>query len=230
MNDEQLARFRAFLAEKDYPGALEYLARLEAESPGHPVFAYHMGFVWRVAGDFDAAAKEYQRAIALDARFAPAFVGLGIARQLQGNHDEAVSVLEQAARLDPEYVSAWSSLGLTYKKMGSLGAAMAAYRRAQEVLVGAAHRHARGQSSIREAETPTGGRALLVSENHFLLIRKVLQSDVMYATVMNKIGKLYAQMGDREQARRAFLESIEFTPPGSGYRAPIDNLAELQAE
>lgn len=230
MNDEQIARFRAFLADKDYRGALEYMAHLEDVSPAHPVFAYHMGFVWRVVGDFEAAAKEYQRAIALDARFAPAFLGLGIVRQLQGRFDEAVAVLERAVALDSEYASAWNSLGLTYKRLGSFEAAMAAYRRAQQALVGAAHRDAREQGSIREAHTAAGERALVVDGTHLSLVRKALQSDVMYATVMNNIGQLFVEMGDRDQARKAFLESIEFIAPGSGYRAPIDSLARLQAE
>lgn len=63
--------------------------------------------------------------------------------------------------------------------------------------------------------------------NFIHTIADSLMWNKLYATYLNNIGVVYAEMGNNEKARTYFREAIAFTPNGTDYPNPIIGLKEL---
>ena len=73
-----------------------------------------------------AAVDDYDLAIALNPRFAPAFYNRGVAKEAGGDVAGAISDFNQAVALDPAYAAAYKKLVTTQRKQGNDAAAQAA--------------------------------------------------------------------------------------------------------
>jgi adenylate cyclase len=69
-------------------------------------------------GQYDQAASEAQRSIALDPNYAQGYEQLAFAMDYMGKPAEAVVAAEKAIRLDPLYVAYLSPLGVAYTLLG----------------------------------------------------------------------------------------------------------------
>jgi tetratricopeptide (TPR) repeat protein len=76
------------------------------------------------------AITAFQKAIALDPRFAPAHHSLSIALRTKGDRDGAVGAYHKAIALDPKNVWAHFNLGNALSAKGDLDGAIAAYQKA----------------------------------------------------------------------------------------------------
>ena len=65
----------------------------------------------QVQDQAEAALREFERAVALDASEPRYLAGLGVTLNTLGRHDEAVAALERAAALDPDYLDAHPAAG-----------------------------------------------------------------------------------------------------------------------
>jgi adenylate cyclase len=72
-----------------------------ATSPRDPVAHLARAQMLRAQGRFDAAAPEYERALALNRNWVVAIAGLGLCKFLAGAIEEAIPAQEQAIRLSP---------------------------------------------------------------------------------------------------------------------------------
>jgi hypothetical protein len=117
-------------------------SRTEAEMPREALAAYARGealFYQYDSPANDAAIASFQRAIALDSRFAAAHAFLSLAycqrsRRFGGAafwNDSGIEEAERAARLDPTLPLASSALGYAYYSKGWLRRSIAAYEHAQ---------------------------------------------------------------------------------------------------
>jgi len=71
-----------------------------------------------------------------------------------------------------------------------------------------------------------GARYLLPA--YFVAFSNALRSDILYSNIVNNIGTLFAETGETEEARKCFLEAINFTPQVMKFDNPYINLKNLK--
>jgi tetratricopeptide (TPR) repeat protein len=81
-------------------------------------------------GKFDEAISEYQKAIAINSKYAMAYNNLGVIREELGNLDEAISEYQNAITADPKYALAHNNLGLILENRNKFDDAVREYREA----------------------------------------------------------------------------------------------------
>jgi tetratricopeptide (TPR) repeat protein len=229
MMAEEFSELEALLDARDYKKALAYLTSLDQNGPKRASVQYHLGFVNRQLENFDEAVRLYEAAIRLEPTTALFFLALGIALQQQHNFEAALRAIEKAIELQPDYVNAWNSLGLTHKMAGEIHSALAAYKRAQEFVVSAAHAQLKERRSegIPTPVLESGQKGALLTADYFEELKRILRADLLYATISNNIGGCYLELGRYDEAKGAFMESIEFIPDGTSYEPPHVGLRRI---
>lgn len=111
------------------PEALQRIDALVRLAPNHAEAWNLAGVVCHVRRDFDAAARYFQRALALGAG-AGVLVNLGFALQKLGRDDEAGQAYREAARRDPALALAWQKLGGLQELQGRREEALECFRAA----------------------------------------------------------------------------------------------------
>lgn len=84
-------------------------------------------------GDFEAAAAEYERALAVDPEDVNVLLSLGACLGRLNRYAEAARYFERATELDPEDYMAWYNLGQARRRLGDLDEARSALGRAEEM-------------------------------------------------------------------------------------------------
>lgn len=84
-------------------------------------------------GRTDDARADFEAALTLLPRHAPALANLGNLALEAGNLDDAVTRYEAAIAADDQYAVAYLNLGVAYKKLGRIDDAVRALRRAQRL-------------------------------------------------------------------------------------------------
>jgi serine/threonine-protein kinase len=91
---------------------------------------FDLGNAYLLRKDVPRAIAEYEKAIAMDARYAPAHNYLGVALQARGDLPAAIAAHRKAIAVDPAYAGAYNALGIALKEQVDYPAAIAAYRQA----------------------------------------------------------------------------------------------------
>jgi len=138
-------------------------------------------------GKLEAAIKEYQEAIRLDAKLAAAHNNLGGAYFAAGRFEEALNAFGQACETDPEYGQAFFNLALTHIKLGH-------EKEANAALDGALHAY----NSSGEAHLKAG--RYKEAEEAF---QGMLQIDPNYAPAFVGLAMVYNAAGRYEDAATA---------------------------
>jgi lipoprotein NlpI len=90
----------------------------------HLALAYgNRGISWKLLGDFERAAADYEQALAIAPRFSAMHEELGALASLREDFDAAIVQLDQALRLSPRNASHYRSRGLARFNRGSFAAA-----------------------------------------------------------------------------------------------------------
>jgi len=92
-------------------------------------------------GRIDEAIDHYQRAIALQPEYAPAYNNLGAALHAKGRHDEAIATYQQALRLRPDFPLAHYNLANALNDAGRPREAVEHFRIALQTISGSADVH-----------------------------------------------------------------------------------------
>jgi len=71
-----------------------------------------------------------------------------------------------------------------------------------------------------------GARYLLPA--YFAAFSNALRLDILYSNIVNNIGTLFAETGETEEAKKCFLEAINFIPHGVRFDNPRINLENLK--
>ena len=90
-------------------------------------------------GDFVGAEQSYKRALALDARFLPARVGLADVYELQGNVEKSLTEYRRAVALDPGNPEAHAALGRVLMSYQRYPEAIRCFERGVEIAPNEAH-------------------------------------------------------------------------------------------
>jgi tetratricopeptide (TPR) repeat protein len=124
--------FDAETLEAFHRAADEYVAaeRFNADRPEHRA---NLGGFFADRGNYVAAETEYRAALALDPRFAPAWVNLADLMRLSGREADAEAVLREGLVQSPRSAAMYHSLGLSLVRQHRKAEALAALKRATEL-------------------------------------------------------------------------------------------------
>ena len=98
--------------QKNWPKVVDYLSQVLNSEPNSPDVYYHLGDAYRFMNQYSDAEAAYTKAIAVDASFAPAYLGLGrvyLARDPQDLNQAQIS-LEQSVVLNPSLYESYLEL------------------------------------------------------------------------------------------------------------------------
>jgi Flp pilus assembly protein TadD len=109
---------------------VRYLTAAVALRPNSPGVHLNLGTALWKGGQLDEAIACYQKAIALDAKYAPAHNNLGLALQRAGKVDEAIACFREALALVPTYARAHNNLGAALGRKGKVDEPIACFREA----------------------------------------------------------------------------------------------------
>ena len=111
----------ALYQTKEHRGAVEAMGRALELEPNLPVavsLRVYSGHAWRELGDAEAAERQYEAALALDARNAEALDNLAMARFRQGRYEEALVLYRTLAEVNPASAVTRSNLGAVLHNLG----------------------------------------------------------------------------------------------------------------
>ena len=94
--------------------------------------AYGLGVCQSYLQDDAAAARSFERALAIDAKAAVAWVGLGTSLTKLGRPAEAIPKLQRAIALEPGMTEAHYALGMAYRATGDQARSAEAFQKAQQ--------------------------------------------------------------------------------------------------
>ncbi len=180
---------------------------LQSEARGREI---HERFTRGVAdeqrGDWDSAATEFERIIALDPpepAGSTARYDLSLAEAMRGHDDIAIGLLEDALHRDPHFAAAASNLVALQLRRGDLGAARAAADRFVAIAPdGARARYARGLAALRAGDTTTARADF----------RFLADTNPSYAVAHYDLALIELRAGHDDVARGELERALELAP------------------
>ncbi|MFW5920380.1 MAG: tetratricopeptide repeat protein [Polyangiales bacterium] len=163
-----------------------------------------LGGVRLEAGDAEAAASAYRKAIGLSSRLVPAHLGLGRALTETGEHDEAERALEKTLQLVPNSAEATRALAHLYARTDRKEEAFAKYRHAADLAPS-------DPTSLLDAV-----RLALRLERDVLaagFLDRVLQRHRNLAAALALYGDVMAVRDRRDEAKRYYQRALEGEGP-----------------
>lgn len=118
----------SLLQSKDAPGAIPHLKKAAGQKPAEFRPAFYLAEALFANGQFREAEAAYEAALALDARSAPAELGLGRSLARDSRRADAEPHYRKAAALDPTYRDTLLDLGSQYEDHKQSAEAIAIYR------------------------------------------------------------------------------------------------------
>lgn len=100
-----------------------------ASAPDRALSHYQQGIRLLGPGDFEGAAAQFTRAIAIVPDYAEAYIERGKARQAAGQSDAALADFNQAIAINPTLELAYTSRGTLFRTRGDSGKALADFTR-----------------------------------------------------------------------------------------------------
>lgn len=112
----------------------------------------------------------------------------------------------------------------TNQKKGKFTDAMKLYDELYEQLIKEAADYARSfdRSEIDEGDAKKGMPLFFIKAEEYS------KRDNRVCTILNNVGVIFTETGDKESAIKYFKESIKFTPDGLDYQNPKIGLKELE--
>ncbi len=124
------------LRNRVYRSELALWSDTAAKSPDNPYVQVNAGVAAAGAGRRVEAIAYFERALALNPRYAEAHNNLGLALAQSGLLDKAMGRYREALRLKPDYPDAEANLGAALAQSGNLGEAAGHLRRAVQLDAG----------------------------------------------------------------------------------------------
>jgi tetratricopeptide (TPR) repeat protein len=251
--DDLVARER--LAELD----LELRDFQAAESAYRILLAHLPLRSWRTGlaesllnqGRFSEAEQSYRSALALDNRFAPAYVGLGVTRAAQNDIAAAESDFRRAIALQPRLAEAHNSLGRVLQSRNNLAEAATQYQLAIDArpglavarynLAGVLARLNNSSEAIKQLELAIATQPdfapahydlglLLAGRGQFEAAiqhyAESLRLNPRNADALNNWGAVLARQSRSAEARRKFKAALAVDPGHSAARRNLELLEQ----
>lgn len=134
---EEFACALEALARHEFAAAADELSALLDRSPRaglERAFLLNKRGVARMGLELaELARADFEAALDVQARYAPALTNLGNLLLQDGRLDEAIAHYERAIASDRDYAVAYLNLGVAYKKLGRVAEGVRALRHAQRL-------------------------------------------------------------------------------------------------
>ena len=115
----------------DWDDAIADFIEAQSLNPNLSVNCYSwIGFAKGWKEDYHGAREAYDRSLALNPDFVPAYYNRGATQASQGNHDSAISDFNRVLELDPDHADAYLQLGCVKATQGDYDGAMADFSQA----------------------------------------------------------------------------------------------------
>lgn len=163
-----------------------------------------LGLLRQQQGDWPAAERAFDEAIALRPNYARVFRLYGRMRWRQGRNEEALQHLYQALRLDPYSVPINSDIARIDEEMGRFDEALARYLRVVEIEPG----HAFAYVYIAAIHYLVFGRA----DEALVWYRKAAEQDLSSPSMQASQAVAYLEIGDPDSARVWVDRGLELGP------------------
>jgi Flp pilus assembly protein TadD len=135
-------RTRAGYAVLDFGGLLSNYRKMRRVGDLRAVAQYYSNRGYEIvdesrargeAPDWEQAARHFEIAVHIDARFTGAWSNLGVAYAKLGRDDDALRHYRIAVEIDPKLASPYNNMGVLYLRRGELDLAIQAFERATEL-------------------------------------------------------------------------------------------------
>ena len=202
------------------------LARLPADSPRRAAWIHHLGILAQDRGDYDEAARQYQRSLDIherlgdQAKMAAGYHNLGILAQDRGDYDEAARQYQRSLDIE-ERLGNQAGMADSYHQLGVLAQARGDYDEAARQYqcsldinerIGnqaamAASYHELGRLAQDRGDYDEAARQYQRS----LDIEERLGNQAGMATSYGQLGVLARQRGDYDEAARQYQRSLDIS-------------------
>jgi len=202
------------------------LARLPASSPRQAAWIHQLGMLAQVRGDYDEAARQYQRSLDINERIgnqanmAGSYHQLGNVAYLRGDYDEAARQYQRSLDISERIGSqagmagSYHQLGMIAQNRGDYDEAARQYQRSLDIKKrigdqdGAAATYAQlGVLARRRGNYDEAARQTQRS----LDIREQLGSQAGMARCYHALGMIAHDRGDYDEAARQYQRSLDIS-------------------
>lgn len=214
-------QFHAAIARQqagDITGALEAYRRLAVENPTFAALHHRLGDALLEFGEFDEAAKAFQRSASLVPTRPEPLVGLADIKLRQQDYPAAAALLEKARDLDSGYRLTHYLLGLAYRGLGRLDDA----RRELANGVDSEKRFLPDSTTARLGESVSGFAAHINQANEMIdrglyppairLLERALAVRPDDVNILNNLSVTYQKTGDAQKALELLRRSDRIDP------------------
>ena len=125
-----LAEAQAAIDRKDYQSAAQSYQDFLSKKPDEAAVHFQLGYAFTAMQQRAEARAEYEKAISLDPKMAPAYLNLGLTL-LESDPTAAIVPLEKASELAPDQARPKFLLGVALERLGRFPAAVEQYQAAE---------------------------------------------------------------------------------------------------
>jgi tetratricopeptide (TPR) repeat protein len=169
----------------------------------------NLGAALQEDGRYRDAIDHYQRAVAFDADYSPAYNNMGTALRADGRVDEAVNAFEHAITITPDYGDAHYNLANALMAQGKVDEAIVQFQAAAAAQPGSADIH----NNLGLALTEAGKADEAVAE-----FQTALRLDPNSSVARANLGKVLATRGSPEAALEELRRAVALAPDDASAR------------
>ncbi|XP_074034344.1 intraflagellar transport protein 88-like protein nompB isoform X4 [Leptinotarsa decemlineata] len=202
-SDLEINKAVMFLKQKQLPEAIATLKAFERDSNIAINAAVNLSFIYYLQGDYDNAVKYGEVVEKANAKSADGFVNYGASLMAKGNLDEAILCFQKALECDPTFFEAIFNLGLCLKRQGHYVEALGCFQRFS------------GSLALLPAVVYQVANLLeLIGDNEAAAdtYQQLLGLVPTDARALQKLGELYDNEGDKQQAHHYHSDSYRYYP------------------
>jgi tetratricopeptide (TPR) repeat protein len=155
------------------------------------------------SGQYDAAARSYQQAIALNPNSAESHNNLGVAFVNQSKLDQAITAFTRALQIKPDFARALSNVSGAFKDKGQLDQAVTAARRAITLQPDLATAHSNLGNALRD---------LGHIDESILACKKAIALQPNLVEAHNNLANALVENGEFEQAVSSYRTTLSLSP------------------
>lgn len=227
-----------------YDEAIKFYLHAMKLSPFDRSVFLGLGIVYQQKGEYNSAIQAFEKAISLDPNFSQALNSLALTYKMDGNFEKSLKYYNQS--IEVLFQNIYNEIRKRPLKEIDNRYTESRSEKWREVATQIAMKNS-ALDEIKNVQLPTQETAMkLLKENPFIGVAlyddkdtryilpsyfssffNSLKSNLLYSTILNNIGTLFAEHGDNEQARKCYMESIEFIPQGVKYDNPQIGLQEI---
>ena len=172
----------------------------------------------------DLAVAQYAAAIKLDPKSALAHHRMGEVFGQRGNRTDQIRYYEKAIQLNPKLTDARCDLAYAYSQDRQMDKAIAELEKVVKEAPSVAKGHyylAVLYYNKAYSEKQTNHKLLQLSTEEY---KKAIQADPKHVLAHHKLGKLYWESGDKDNARKAFETALKLAPESPDIKLDLDKL------